>query len=97
MTLVWLLVSLCFAADGGVGDAVTALQRGDFAARRTDLRAEVAAHPDEAIASSLLGVALDGQKKGQEADGFHRSAVAAGPRDRRRAQQLRQSFVGVRR
>ena len=64
MILAWLLVSLCFAADGGVGEAVTALQRGDFAGAEQILRAEVAAHPDEAIALSLLGVALDGQKKG---------------------------------
>jgi len=75
---VFLFLALSFA---DLRDAVSALQRGDFAGAETVLRGEVAAHPDEAMAWSLLGVALDSQKKFPEAAEAHRRALAAGPRD----------------
>ena len=70
------------AADDGaaVRDALAALQRGDFVAAEQKLRAEVRVHPDGGAALTLLGVALDGQKKFQEADAVHRRAVANAPR-----------------
>lgn len=60
-------------------DALAAMRRGDFAAAERELRAEVAAHPSEAAALSLLGVALDSENKVKEADEFHRRALAAAP------------------
>jgi Flp pilus assembly protein TadD len=79
MTGFLLFVYMLWAAD--LRDGVTALQRGDFAGAEMVLRAEVQAHPDEAMAWSLLGVALDGQKKLEEAADAHRKAVAAGGSD----------------
>jgi tetratricopeptide (TPR) repeat protein len=55
------------------------MQRGDFATAERQLRAEVAAHPNEAPALSLLAVALDRENKFQEAAAFHRRALAAAP------------------
>ena len=72
---VLLLASLCIrAAD--LRDAVAALQRGDWPTAEQKLRAELAIHPDEAEAISLLGVALDNQRKFPEADEVHRKALA---------------------
>ena len=69
------------SADGPVWrEAVAAMQRGDFHAAELKLRAEVAAHPTDAAALSLLGVALDSQNQLREAAEFHRRAVAAAPR-----------------
>ncbi len=59
--------------------AVAALQRGDSPAAEVKLRAELKANPGEAEAMSLLGVALDNQKKFAEADRFHRDAMAKAP------------------
>src|SRR5690349_8224658 len=74
----WLLLFLLVATDdAAVRDAVAALQRGDFTAAERTLRAETSSHPDDAMAWSLLGVALDGQKKFADADAAHRRAVAA--------------------
>jgi tetratricopeptide (TPR) repeat protein len=56
------------------------MQRGDFQAAEKTLRAEVEAHPDDAWAFSLLGVALDNQKRLSEAEEFHRRAVERSPR-----------------
>jgi tetratricopeptide (TPR) repeat protein len=56
------------------------MQRGDFPAAENTLRADVEAHPGDAWALSLLGVALDNQKRLPEAEEFHRQAVAASPR-----------------
>src|SRR4051794_33001299 len=61
-------------------DALAAVQRGDFQGAEQKLRTELAAHPDEAPALSLLGVALDNLNRFQEAVEFHRRAVAAAPR-----------------
>jgi tetratricopeptide (TPR) repeat protein len=77
---------LCAAAgrgaqqDAAVQSAVAAMQRGDFQTAEKTLRAEVEAHPGDAWTISLLGVALDNQKKLPEAEEFHRMAVAAAPR-----------------
>jgi tetratricopeptide (TPR) repeat protein len=69
------------AADGpGWRDAVAAMQRGDFHAAELKLRTEVAAHPTDGAALSLLGVALDSQNRFPEATAFHRRAIAAAPR-----------------
>jgi len=65
------------AAD--VRGAIAAMQRGDYAAAERELRVEVAAHPAEAPALSLLGVALDNENKLQEAAAFHKQALAAAP------------------
>src|SRR5260370_32097834 len=64
-------------------DAVSALQRGDFASAELKLRAELKLHPGDAETLSLLGFALDSQKKFPEADRLHRQAVAAAPRSTR--------------
>ncbi len=71
--------SYALADDRAIADAVAALQRGDFASGEKLLRAEVSAHPDEAMALSLLAVALDSLGRGEEAAEFHRRAVAAAP------------------
>ena len=63
-----------------IRDAAVAMQRGDFPSAEKLLRAEVQAHSDDPWALSLLGVALDNQKKIPEADEFHRRAVAKAPR-----------------
>lgn len=75
----WLLLCLFLATDdAAVRDAVAALQRGDFPSAEKTLRAETAAHPEDAMAWSLLGVALDGEKKFSDAGSAHRRAVSAG-------------------
>ncbi|HYW47226.1 MAG TPA: tetratricopeptide repeat protein [Bryobacteraceae bacterium] len=61
-------------------DAAAALQRSDFQAAEHILRAEVAAHPENAWALSMLGAALDKLNRIPEADAFHRRASAAAPR-----------------
>jgi tetratricopeptide (TPR) repeat protein len=77
-----LLAGSCVLADDrAIAEAVAAMQRGDFVSGEKLLRAEVAAHPNEAMALSLLGVALDGLDRGREASGFHLRAVAAAPRN----------------
>jgi tetratricopeptide (TPR) repeat protein len=60
--------------------AAAAMQRGDFQAAEKTLRVEISAHPADSWALSLLGVALDNQKKIPEAEEYHRRAVALSPR-----------------
>jgi tetratricopeptide (TPR) repeat protein len=79
--LLLIAVSPLLADDHAIADAVAALQRQDFAAAERLLRAEIAARPNDAMALSLLGVALDSQGKTQEAGPIHRRAVAAAPRN----------------
>ena len=70
-----------WSADGDPVAAATAdIGRGNFASAERTLRAELGVRPNDFRVLSLLGVALDGQKKFQEAEGFHRRAVAAAPR-----------------
>jgi tetratricopeptide (TPR) repeat protein len=75
------LAVLCLAADitPGMREAVTALQRGDFTSAETKLRAELKFRPNDGEALSLLGAALDNQKKFSEAEPLHRRAIAAAP------------------
>jgi tetratricopeptide (TPR) repeat protein len=76
----FLLATAVFAQPPYLRDAVSWLQRGDFPAAERELRRQVSAHPDDALALSLLGVALDNQKRISEAGAFHDRAVAAAPR-----------------
>jgi tetratricopeptide (TPR) repeat protein len=79
----WGIAAVVFCAGisraADLHDAIAAMHRGDFAAAERQLRAEVAAHPDEAPALSLLAVALDNENRLQEAATFHRRALAAAP------------------
>ncbi len=74
------LAAIGFAADGGraIREALAALQRGDFAAAEQTLRVEVQSRPD-GDALTLLGVALDNQKKFAEAGEVHRRAAENSP------------------
>jgi tetratricopeptide (TPR) repeat protein len=84
-----LLGYLCvflWSATGALADdtaairtALAALKRGDFAAAEQTLRSEVEARPADAAALTLLGVALDSQKKYPEAEDFHKRASASAP------------------
>jgi Flp pilus assembly protein TadD len=60
-------------------EATAALERRDFAAAERLLRAGVLTKPDDAWTLSLLGYALDNQKRGEEAEEFHRRALALSP------------------
>jgi tetratricopeptide (TPR) repeat protein len=68
------------ADDTALRTAAAALQRGDFAAAESTLRAELKVHPADADALSLLGMALDARKEFKEADAEYRKAIAAAPR-----------------
>ncbi len=76
-----MLASVALAAqqDPASQSAAAAMKRGDFQAAEKTLRAEVAAHSSNAWALSLLGVALDNQKKLAEAEEFHSQAVSLSP------------------
>ena len=67
-------------ANGALKQAKAALLREDFSAAEATLRAELKLRPTDAETLSLLGMALDGQKKLIEADTLHRRAIAAAPR-----------------
>ena len=71
---------LCAGQSPGQREGAAALMRGDFAAAERILRAESAAHPNNAATLSLLGAALDSLKRFPEAEQIHRRAVAAAPR-----------------
>src|SRR5437588_3961484 len=66
-------------ASAALQDALAALQRRDFPTAELKLRTELKLHPNDAETLSLLGVALDNQKKFTEADSIHRRAIAADP------------------
>ena len=86
--LCWLAVLVLCVASGRAADDRAALREAVAAtcsaaisaAAEQKLRPEVAAHPNDAPALSLLGVALDNQNQFREAAEFHRRAVAAAPR-----------------
>ena len=84
LEIVWLYIALVLpdvvAQSPGVRDALAAMQSGDFPSAERKLRGEVAAHPDDVSALSLLGVTLDNLDKVHEAAEFHRRAVAKAPR-----------------
>lgn len=75
------VAALCLAADlsPGMREAASALQRGEFAVAETKLRAELKLRPNETEALSLLGVALDNQKKFTEAGALHKRAISQAP------------------
>lgn len=79
--VVAILAAVSLAADlaPGVRDAAAAIQRGEFAAAEAKLRSELKARPNDLEAVSLLGVALDNQRKFAEAEPLHRRAIAATP------------------
>ena len=62
-----------------IQDALALLQRGEFAAAESKLRSELQAHPEDAGALTLLGVALDNLNRYQEADQAHRQAMSVAP------------------
>jgi len=66
--------------DAAAQSAVAAMQRGDFQTAEKTLRGELETHSGDAWTLSLLGVALDNQKRLPEAEEFHSRAVAASPR-----------------
>ncbi len=68
------------AAVSGLTQANAALQREDFPAAEKLLRNELKLHPTDAETLSLLGMALDGQKKFPEADALHHRAMTAAAR-----------------
>lgn len=55
------------------------MRRGDFASAESMLRSEAETRPDDAWVVSLLGVALDNQKRISEAEQFHARAVSLSP------------------
>jgi tetratricopeptide (TPR) repeat protein len=59
--------------------ALADMQRGDFASAEQKLRGEVAARPNDAVALSLLGAALDNLNRIPEAAAFHTRAVSLSP------------------
>lgn len=67
-------------ANSALKQAKASLLREDFSAAEATLRAELKLHPTDAETISLLGMALDGQKKLPEADTLHKRAMAAAPR-----------------
>ena len=85
--LATLILALCSAAVSTAATdspdfqaAIAALQRGDWPAVEKSLRAELRHFPTEAEALSLLGVALDNQRKFPEAEENHKFAMANAPR-----------------
>jgi len=88
LKLAWLYAVVLTAQSAGQStgpspaarDAIAAMQRGDFPSAERMLRAELAAHPDDAITLSLLGATLDNLQRIPEAAPFHDRAVAKAPR-----------------
>ncbi len=78
--LVFSTVALLWGQPAEVRDAIAALGRGDFVEAEKTVRAELKLHPGDALAWSVLGVALDNQKRFPEAEEAHRRAVAGEPR-----------------
>jgi Flp pilus assembly protein TadD len=85
----WLSIACLYAAlatghaaaqTAAVLEAIAAMERGDFPTAERMLRDEVMARPDDAAALSLLGTALDNEKKTSEADEVYRRAIAKAPR-----------------
>jgi len=66
--------------NSAIREAAAAMQRGDFPAAEQTLRAELRARPNDALALSLLGLALDNRKESKEADDAFRRALANAPR-----------------
>ena len=98
VTAIILTAFLCLrAADQSpaVREAVASMRRGDFRSAEKTLRTEVQAHASDSWALSLLGVALDNQKKFPEADEFHLRAVALCPRTPQRSSTTMERTSGA--
>jgi tetratricopeptide (TPR) repeat protein len=82
LAVVLLLAPASWGADQSTAtrEAVAAMRRGDFASAERMLRSEAEARPDDPWVVSLLGVALDNQKRISEADPFHARAASMSPR-----------------
>src|SRR5580700_8063894 len=77
--LLWASVGWSADQTAAIREAVAAMQRGDFASAERILRAENQAQSDDPWVLSLLGVALDNQKRIPEAESFHVRAIAKSP------------------
>ena len=77
LALFWVPLGHPADVSPALQQAAAALQRGDFSGAEAKLRAELKLHPNDAETLSLLGFALDSQKKLAEADSLHRRAAAA--------------------
>ena len=79
----WVVLLVVLTASAQVRptiqEALTALGRGDFASAEQTLRADLLGHPGDSSTLTLLGVALDNQRKFAEADEMHRRAVTSAP------------------
>lgn len=74
-----IILPAAYADDAALRTAAAALQRGDFVAAESTLRAELKIHPADADALSLLGMVLDARQQFKEADAQYRKAMAAAP------------------
>lgn len=72
--------SIAIGAGAATQNAIAAIERQDFPAAEQLLRAQLKLQPNDAETLSLLGIALDQQRRFPEAREFHRRAVAAAPR-----------------
>jgi tetratricopeptide (TPR) repeat protein len=75
-----IMMPAAHADDTALREAAAALQKGDYTLAESKLRAELAAHPADAEALSLLGMVFDARKQFTEADAQYRQAMAAAPR-----------------
>ena len=73
------LLLCCSASGDTLSDAVSALQRGDFAGAETILRTRLKSQPNDGPTLSLLAAALDNEKNYSEADAVYRRAIALAP------------------
>ena len=73
-------ITVVVAQQDALHEASAALERGDYAAAEIVLRWRLRTAPADPVALSLLGVALDSQKKYAEAGLYDRRALALAPR-----------------
>jgi tetratricopeptide (TPR) repeat protein len=81
LAVLLLPASAGWSADqsASIRESIAAMQRGDFPSAEKILRAEAQAYPNDPWVLSLLGVALDNQKRILEAGSFHDRAIAKSP------------------
>ena len=77
--LLLLPVVLLQGQPAEVRDAIAALEHGDYLSAERAAQAETRRSPDDALAWSVLGVALDQQHRIAEAEPAHRRALAVAP------------------
>jgi tetratricopeptide (TPR) repeat protein len=71
-------VSICAGSTDPLGDAIAAMQHGDFTSAEQILHDLLRAHPADAPALEVLGVVLDQEKKYDEADRVYHRALGLG-------------------